>query len=127
MRYEKRHAEIANKYCHTVSFYLNQDDPYSLEEVKADRHQAADKRKLILAYLNTLDSVSFRFRDDLRDKQKTKLLAVELAGARNALFYLWKVSYPETSAWNTMFLVLDRAGADLYPEEYKKIFPSKAW
>lgn len=125
MRYEKRHAEIANKYCHTVSFYKNQDDPYSLEEVKADKYQTADKRKLILAYLNTLDSVSFRFKDDLKDKQKTKLLAVQLAGARDVLFYLWKVLYPETSAWNTMFLVLDRAGSDLYPEEYAKIFPHK--
>ena len=123
MRYEKRYAEIANKYCHTVFYYKNPDDPFSIEEDKANKQQTSDKRKLILACLQALDSVSFRFRDDLKDKQKTKLLAVELAGARDALFYLWKVSYPETSAWNTMFLVLDKAGADLYPEEYKKIFP----
>ena len=123
MRYEKRHAEIANKYCHTVSFYRNPDDMYSLEEAKANKQQTADKRKYILAYLQALDSVSFRFQDDLKDARKLKLLAVELSGARDALFWLWKVSYPETSAWNTMFLVLDQAGADLYPEEYKKIFP----
>lgn len=127
MRYEKNHAEIANKYCHTVSFYRNPDDPYSIEETKADKQQSFFKRKLILAYLHTLDSVSFRFADDLKDAQKLKLLAVELAGARDSLFWLWKVSYPETSAWNTMFLDLDRAGADLYPKEYAKIFPHKAW
>ena len=127
MRYEKHHAEIANKYCHTVAIYRDHNDPSSIEEVKADRNQTADKRKFILAYLQALDSVSFRFQDDLKDKQKLKLLAIELAGTRNALFYLWKVSYPETSAWNTMFVVLDRAGADLYPEEYMKIFPNKSW
>lgn len=127
MRYEKRHAEIANKYCHTVSFYRNPDDPYSVEEMKADKQQAADKRKLILAYLQTLESISYRFQDDIRDAEKRKLLAVELAGARGALFYLWKVYHPETSAWNSMFLELDRAGSDLYPEEYAKIFPHKSW
>ena len=127
MRYEKHYAEIANKYCHTVAFYRNPDDPYSVEEIKANKQQTADKRKFILAYLQTLDSVSYRFQDDLKDARKLKLLAVELAGAREAIFYLWKVSYPETSAWNTMFLVLDRAGTDLYPEEYAKIFPHKAW
>jgi len=126
-RYEKRHAEIANTYCHTIAFYPNPDDPYSVVEAKATKQQAADKRKFILAYLQTLNSLSFRFKDDLKDAQKRKLLAVEIAGARDALFYLWKVSYPETSAWNTMFLVLDRAGTDLYPDEYKKIFPDKAW
>ena len=127
MRYEKHHAEIANKYCHTIAIYKNADDPFSIEEIKADKQQAFLKRKLILAYLSTLESVSFHFRDDLKDKQKTKLLAVELSGARDALFWLWKVSYPETSAWNTMFLDLDRAGSDLYPEEYAKIFPHKGW
>lgn len=123
MRYEKRHAEIADKYCHTITIYRNHDNPFSVEEIKADKQQTFLKRKLILAYLATLDSHSFRFRDDLKDKQKCKLLAVQIAGARDALFYLWKASYPETSAWNTMFLVLNQAGADLYPEEYKKIFP----
>lgn len=122
MRCEKRHAEIANKYCHTVAYYRDPDDMDSLEETKANKQQATDKRKYILAYLRTLDSVSFRFRDDLKDPQKRKLLAVQLAGTRDALFWIWKVSYPETSAWNTMFLVLDKAGSDLYPEEYKKIF-----
>lgn len=127
MRYEKRHAEIADKYCHTVCFLKNQDDPFSVEEMKADKHQAFFKRKLILAYLNTLDSISFMFERDLKDKQKTKMLATQLAGARDALFWLWKVSYPETSAWNTMMVVLDHAGEDLYPEEYAKIFPHKPW
>lgn len=127
MRYEKRFSEIANKYCHTVSFYRNPNDPFSIEETKADKYQTADKRKLIITYLQTLDSVSYRFKDELKDPKKLKLLSVELAGARNALFYLWKVSYPETSAWNTMFLVLDRAGTDLYPDEYAKIFPNKEW
>ena len=127
MRYEKHHAEIASKYCHTIAIYKNIDDPFSIEEIKADKQQAFLKRKLILAYLSTLESVSFEFQDCLKDKQKTKLLATQIAGARDALFYLWKVSYPETSAWNTMFLVLDRAGEDLYPEEYAKIFPHKAW
>lgn len=127
MRYEKRHAEIADKYCHTVSFLRDPDDPFSVEEMKADRNQTFFKRKLILAYLNELSSISFMFERDLKDKQKTKLLATQLAGARDALFWLWKVSYPETSAWNTMMVVLDHAGADLYPEEYAKIFPSKAW
>ena len=129
MRYEKKHAEIANKYCHTVVVYRDKNNQHSLEveEVKADRNQTAYKRKLILAYLQTLESVSFRFQYELKDPDKRKLLAVELAGARSSLFYLWKVSYPETSAWNTIFLDLDRAGTDLYPEEYTKIFPNKAW
>lgn len=127
MRYEKRHAEIANKYCQTVMFYKNQDDPYSIESAKANKYQAADKKKIVLAYLQALDSISYRFQDDIKDARKCKLLAVEISGAREVLLYLWKVSHPETSAWNTIFLDLDRAGAELYPEEYKKIFPQKAW
>ena len=123
MRYEKRHAEIANKYCHTVSFYRDQNDPYSVEEIKASRQQTADKRKFILAYLQKLEGVSYEFQDAMKDKQKLKLLAADIAGSRDSLFYLWKVYYPETSAWNTMMIVLDQAGSDLFPEEYAKIFP----
>lgn len=123
MHYEKRHMEIANKYCHTVAFYKDPNDPYSVEEIKASKQQTSDKRKFILAYLQKLEGVSYQFQDAMKDRQKLKLLAVEIAGARDSLFYLWKVSYPETSAWNTMMLVLDKAGQDLYPAEYAKMFP----
>lgn len=123
MRHDKRHMEIANKYCHKVMFYRDLNDPYSIEEIDADRNQAAEKRKLILAYLENLSSASYRF-SDLYDQQKRKLVAVELAGARNVLTHLWSVTFPGTSAFNTIFVDLDKAGADLFPSEYKKIFPN---
>jgi len=123
MRYNKQFLEIANKYCDTVSFYRDLNDPYSIEEIKANKYQAADKRKFIIAYLEKLSGISYRLRDDIKDKQKLKLLAVELCGTKDALLYLFKAYYPELSAFNTIYLALDNAGRDLCPEEYNKIFP----
>ena len=123
MKIEKKHADIANKYCRTVTFYPDPSDPYTVEEVIATKQQAADKKRFILAYLQALESLSPWFQDAMKDKQKLKLFAAELAGARDALFYLWHVSYPKTSAWENMMVVLNRAGEDLYPVEYLKFFP----